>query len=623
MKRAALFLLFAITSQLVACANDTPFDPDDPRYEGARVEVVGASAVNLRYGAVTDLTVRYVDADGAPIAAAPLDWAIVGDAAGGRLGALQTSTDADGISQTMLTAGSSDAMFMVEITPPVGSGAGFDVAVADTDLGSITVDMTYPGSRALVRFDTLLFDGADCASMDPLALPTALRSAPVVTSVDARPAFAGVATGSAYAVAVVAHNATSVAAFGCRDGVAVTAGADTPVNITLMDVAIPPSFVGVWDLDDRFDFGGALPPSVESFLDVIGELADDDVTDAGNPTYEETDLDGDGIFPEYGVDPGAFVVDVAMQQTCHWECVGSEDYASCSEVNHTMGDLELVYLESFQTWSGAQARFTGGCGSWGFILGDAQNMVNAQVAAALPDFAAVWGQLASDLARAITNAHFLSVLTIRAPGAGNELEVPITHELVEMVVDFRDPLSSPPGMARQSTFLLADAGLTSLTIDDVSTVDGTTLNIPEHSFNMRFGELALYIYRNVLLSEIFGVTSTGALLASWVDCNQLAVWLSDSIDSLIWPLSGPSVSTLETYCGDALDSVGARLEAELAGRLGADGLLTIEGSATGSDIDTDTGRVGSLTDGMWSGSFTEDASTGAVTGTFTGTRSGG
>ncbi|RLB52718.1 MAG: hypothetical protein DRJ42_14035 [Deltaproteobacteria bacterium] len=607
---------------LVGCGDDAPANPDASLPLDARVEVVGAPAVNLRYGATTNLTVRYVDSGGTPLAGALLEWAIVGEAAGAQLAALQATTNADGIAEMTLTAGASDTLFTVEITPPVGTGATFDIAVADTDLGSITVNMTYPGSRALIRFDAFLFDGEDCAAMDPAALPTPLRPASIVSDLTARPAFAGVAPGATYAVAVVASTGTNVAAYGCADRVVVTADADTPVDVALRDVALPANFVGVWDLDNRFDFGDAVPPSVETFLDVIGELADDDVTDsAGDPSFELSDDDGDGISPEYGVDPGAFVIDATMDQTCHWECVGSEDYASCSELNHSLGDLELIYTENFQTWDGAQSRFRGGCGSWEYIVGDAQTMVNDQVAAALPDFAAAWGQLASDLARAITNAHFLSVLTIRDPSAGHEFEVPITHELVEMVVDFRDPLSVPAGAARQRTFLLADAGLSSLTIDDVSTVDGTTLTIPEHSFNMRFGQLTLYIYRNVLLTEIFGVSSTGALLATWVDCNQLATWLYDSIDSLIWPISVPvSVGTLEGYCTTALDAVGARLEAELAGSLDADGVLTIRGTVTGSDIDEDTGRVGALVDGAWSGSFTEGAVTGDVTGVFTGAR---
>jgi hypothetical protein len=110
-------------------------------------------------------------------------------------------------------------------------------------------------------------------------------------------------------------------------------------------------------------------------------------------------------------------------------------------------------------------------------------------------------------------------------------------------------------------------------------------------------------------------------VSRWVDCNQLAIWLYDAIEDLVWPLAVPvTVGELETYCGVALDSVGARLEAELAGSLDAEGTLTIEGSASGADIAEDTGRVGRLVDGVWSGSFSEGTTTGDLSGAFTGTR---
>jgi len=593
---------------------------DDPRLRDARLEVVGSPAVNLRYGALADLAVRYVDGDGEAISGANLDWAIVGEDGGSRLGALSTLTDIDGGATMNLTAGETGAMFDVEVTPSLGDPVRFNISVSDEEVGGVIVNMTYTGTRTLVRFDALLFDGQACASLEPSALPAGLRTMSVTDIAD-RPAFAGLTPGDTYAVAVVARSASHLAAFGCRDMVAVTQGENTETNISLFDELIPPSFTGTYDLDNRFDFAGALPPSVEAFLDVIGELADDDVTDAvGDPTFEVTDDDGDGFSPEYGVDPGAFVTDVAMRQTCHWDCTGS-DYDSCSGADHSLGDLRLLYEESFQTWDGAQPRFTGGCGTWTFVQTDAQNLVNAQVAAALPDFAGAWAQLASDLARAITNAHIESVLTITEPGAGNEFEVPVSHELVRMIVDFRDPLSTPPGATRSTTFALADAGFSSLVAEDISTVDGSTLNIPLHSFNINWGELTLYIYRNVLLREIFGVGSTGELLATWVDCNQISIWLYDELDTLFFPFSPPvSRADLESYCDTGLASAGGLIEDQLAGLIDAPGVLTISGSAMGDDIDDDTGRVDALTGGLWSGTFAEDTMSSDVTGTFTGVR---
>lgn len=615
MLRRFTSVLVALLGTLAACGGGS--DPiDDPRYENARLEVVGSPAVNLRYEESATLQVRYIDQDDQPIEGAPIAWAIVGEAAGSRLAALQSATDLDGIATMTLTSGTANANFEVEVSPPAGGApVRFSVSVSDEAVGSISVTMTYGGRRPLVSFQAYLFDGVGCPSLGPDRVPDPLRAAPNETSVDARPAFAGLPPGIDYAVVVVARNDRHVAAFGCTDAVVVNVGENTDVVVSLDDVPLPPDFTGVWSLDNRFDFGGALPPAAEGVVDVLAELADDDVTNAfGDPDFERTDLDGDGYAPEYGVDPGAFVTDLLMRQTCHWECLSGEDYASCSSVNHGLGDIAAIYEETFNTWGGAQSRFFGGCGAWEFMYTSTQNRVNAEAEARIPGFITAWARLTSDLANAITNAQIRSELTI---SEGSEFAVPIRHELIEMSVPYR-PLS---GGSEIATFALADAGFMSVPATETSTVDGTTLIIPEHSFEMNLGELTLYIYREVLLPGIFGVMTTGELIATWVDCAAVARELHSELGTLLFPLPVPvSEADLEGYCDTALISAGEALEAELASRLDTPGTLTIEGMAIGTDIDVDTGRVGTLSDGEWTGTFTEGASTNDVTGTFVGVR---
>ncbi|MFK7986792.1 MAG: Ig-like domain-containing protein [Sandaracinaceae bacterium] len=611
-----------LASLFLGCANDMPGPGPGPGPDANVIRIVGSPVVNLGYDEPTSLTVIYETADGEPIPDAVLTWAIDGDDGGARLGAREAVTDATGQTSMTLTSGMSDTMFGVDVVSSTESRARFEVSVSDEILGSITVSMTYAGTRTLVRFDTTLFQGQDCAGLDANAVPAGLRSAPAVSDIGARPAFAGLTPANDYTVAIVARNATHVAAFGCQDNIVVSDG-DTPVNITLSDIDLPPNFVGEWDLDNRLDFGGALPPSTQGVLDVLAEIGDDDRVDSfGDPDFELTDMDGDGYAPEFGVDPGAFLTDIVIRQTCRWECLPGEDYDSCSEVNHPTGDLAGVYTENLASWSLAESRFAtglGGCAAWEIGVRPVQNLVNAEVARLVPDFIEAWAQLASDLARAVTNAHILSRLTITTAGAGNEFEVPITHELIDMIVDYENPNSDPPGAMETRTFALADAGFTSLMATEVSTVDGNTLTIPAHSFNIDFGQLTLYIYRNVLLDAIFGVTSTGDLLSTFVDCAAIGVSLEAIIDDISFGF-GPSASTLEGYCNTALGTIGARLEDELAGRLMTDGVLTLQGTAMGADIDYDTGLVRRLDDGVWDGTFTEGGMTGDVDGTFTGVR---
>ncbi|MFK7984771.1 MAG: hypothetical protein AB8I08_01995, partial [Sandaracinaceae bacterium] len=533
MKRTSLLAFVAVIAAAFAgaCGNDMPFDPMDPRLEGATLQIVGSPAVTLMYGGTANLRVRYADASGVGIENAPLDYEIVGEPGGSRLAALQTISDVEGEGVITLTAGGTNANFSIEVSAPTGDPVRFDVAVSDSELGSIVVSMTYAGDRALERFDTFLYRGEACGTLNPRMLPTAIRMSPSVTSVTSMPAFAGVPVASDYTIAVVARTGSAVSAFGCRDNIVVTNGNETPVAITLQDQMIPPSFVGIWDLDNRFDFGEALPGSVNSVLEILEELADDNDLEGEHimpPGIPDPDTDGDGR-AEYGQDPGAFIVDIAARQTCHWECDPGDTRDTC-EPDHRLGDLEAMYLQDFTSWGGGISRVEfGGCGVWELFNQDAQGLVNDQIDDFLPDFVGDWLELVSDLASAITNARILSVMTVNMSGAGNEFDLPMQHELVQMVVNFRNPESDPPGAVEERIFSLADAGFSTLPVEEITTVDGTTLNIPEHSFTMNWGDLVLYIYRNVLLNEIWGVTSTGDLLGMWVNCNSIATSLHGAI----------------------------------------------------------------------------------------------
>lgn len=124
-RRPALVLLTLLVG---ACSNSPTMMTMEPPPEGARLEIVGSPAVNLRYDAVADLTVRYATDSGAPIESAVLEYAIVGEAGGSRLGALETVTDLEGGATMSLTAGQSSTTFQVQVTPPYGDPVSFDVA---------------------------------------------------------------------------------------------------------------------------------------------------------------------------------------------------------------------------------------------------------------------------------------------------------------------------------------------------------------------------------------------------------------------------------------------------------------------------------------------------------------
>ena len=329
--------------------------------------------------------------------------------------------------------------------------------------------------------------------------------------------------------------------------------------------------------------------------------------------------------------------DIETRWYAEWEKRGyfrmgmeGDSYSSCASTNHRLGDMSAIYLQDFTSWDpsssgpGAVARFTGGCGAWEFAHTNVQVLINDQVARFVPEFVTNWLNLAGDLSRAINNAHILSVMTVNAPMAGAEFELPMSHELQQMIVVVRDPTSEPPGMERTFTFALADAGFTSLDATERLTVEGNTLTIPEHSFTLNWGELVLYIYREIFLREIFGVGDTGELLGTWIDCSSVGRRLRIALDDWLGPGVGPDEGSLTSYCTVGLGAAGSAIEGAIGSALDIDGVLTIEGTVDGADVDMTNARVGNLENGVWSGFWGEGAMERNISGTFTGTpRTGG
>ena len=206
-----------------------------------------------------------------------------------------------------------------------------------------------------------------------------------------------------------------------------------------------------------------------------------------------------------------------------------------------------------------------------------------------------------------------------------EFELPMTHELQEMIVVVRDPTSTPPGMMREFRFSLADAGFRSLEATDMLTVEGNVLNIPEHSFTLNWGELVLYIYREIILNRIFGYMDTGDLLADLIDCTYVGNRIVEGVCSCDTDIPGDcdgcivSPSTARGYCMTGLSAAGSAIEGSIAGFLDSEGTLTIRGTAEAGMVNESNAQVGQLNMGMWTGSWGEGAMTENITGTFTGT----
>jgi len=585
---------------VIGCANGgDPYDPDDPRLDQARLEIVGSNTFNLRPGQSQDLRVRYVYDDGTAISGAPIDFEIEG-VTDSRLNAGRVNTDDDGIALITLDAGTTETTFSVVATPPVGNSVTFLINVSTEDVGSIAISMRYTGEETHDDYVPYLFRATSCDTLDPGRLPTADRIGSPVRDIRDRPGFVGIPPATDYVVAVVANIAGTPAAFGCRVGVEVRAGEETLVNIDLMDIEATVRFEGTYDLSNRFNFAGVLPPSVERALLVLGELTDDQ------------DIDGNPATEDWGQDPGAFILDIMMRLTCAWECMGGEDYDSCggfTSDRHQFGDIAGLYQENFTSWSGAESRFFGGCG--GYELGGRaiQNFINNAVAGYVPEVVTRFLDAAGDLSRAITDARIQSALILEPMDEFGD--IPFDHRLLIMEVALRDL----GGMENFFMFEMREVGLTELSRTGLARGLGETLSLPAHSFELHLGRLVQYIYLEGLL-PLFGFESTTDMLRTWIDCRDVAGAIHSAIMGVTDRLSE---AQYEMYCNQGLDAAGDYVDNNIADLIDIPATMTISGTARGTELSTE-GIAQQLEEGVWTGSWDEMGVSDTIDGSFTGIR---
>ncbi|MFW5741342.1 MAG: hypothetical protein ACOC1F_13360, partial [Myxococcota bacterium] len=578
--------------------SNTPEYKPDPNAD-PKLEFVANQSQTLKFGDAVDLAVRYVDQNSSNgIANAPIDYAIVDDPGGSQLGAIRATTDANGNAGVSLTAGQQNATFQVEVAPPSGGGEpiAFQIVVSDQPVGSIAVSMSYLGDLTLEHLVPSLHQGVTCDTLDYENLPTPLMTTnPALDDIDDTTSFVALSVANDYAVTVTGNVGPNVRAFGCVDGVEVLQSQQTDVKVALADVEWPGPVLGTYDLVNQLDFGGTLPDSVQTAVDILDEFSDDQ------------DINGNPATEDWGQDPGAFLTDLVMRQTCAWECDPTETYDTCSVLNHPYGDISAIYQQNFPDWDYCKPRTAGACGAWDMFDGHIklQELLNGYIEQYVPAGVLAFTEMAGDIARAINKAKIYSELNVQE---GSDTAQPMTHRLVEMEVLLHDL----DGNEHVKKFDLADAGLTSLQTNASLSVDVDYVTIPEHEFALHYGKLVQYIYLHELL-PVIGYSSTADMLGTWIECAAVGQFLADNI-GYFDPID------YENYCNTAIDLAGEAFDSSIAGFIDSEGTLKLQGTCTATDIDPITNIAATLSDGKWIGQWGEDAGgAGNVSGTFTGT----
>ena len=317
--------LLAGTFLLTACADSAAGGGDDPEagtdmsdplptsdmgappaVVGARsLEIVGgrdASSVFIQYGDTVPLKVVYrgVDRNGqpVPIPNASLRARILDDRGndlgtqhndGSVLRSARATSNAQGEGTFELTGGERDAQFQVEVCAGDCNNPGeneadpvrFSVAVQREGAGALTVRVTYSDMgryefRHLQSAVVHLFDGQDCELLFPAAanLRGAYFTLPPIepfNEVDNSVSVGDLNDGARFSVAVQGTNQNgNVITFGCQDGVEITGGTNTRIDIEMRD--LPLEFKGTYNVTHEFNLLGLLESSGNETLAVVGDV---------------------------------------------------------------------------------------------------------------------------------------------------------------------------------------------------------------------------------------------------------------------------------------------------------------------------------------------------------------
>lgn len=606
---------------LLGCGDDAPGGGNNTNENGnynqncpPQMAIQGAAQLNLMVDAQADLTVQVTDCNADPITGAVVAFEIGGDDGGASLSVLSAVTGSDGLASVTLTAGSENATFDVTATTAGADSVTWAVTVTSDPIGLIVVNMTYNGDKVFDTYESYLFQNSACGGLDPFDIQGAVMGAAPVNVISAHPQFPGVPEGTNYSVGVVASFNGETLGWGCVDALTVTPGQVTDADVTIDD--IPVNFNGLYYLDNHFDLTGALPPSVATVLAILDEMTDDH------------ELDGDAATNQWGLDPSAFLLDFVFRQFCCWSAEDTDpntqgiqaDWSSCSaqSYKHDYGDLQVLYQQNFQNWEGAQPVAWGMCG----VLDQsyqgmdahkyAQDYVQGYIDDYVPDFILNLLQIIGDLSRVFTQMNILSELTVDDIDISKEGN--FTHELKTLVIELHDLDGQ---LQTYQVDLAAAQAVPVQSYAGSTTATDTTLTIPPHEFQLKFGKLLQYVYLNYLL-PLFGVTNTGDLLALWIDCtNDVGPWLFDVVDNLLGSVNPISEQDMINYCDQGLQAAGNYVDTSIDDWIDVTATFELQGTCEAGDLDENRTAI-TLVNGQWDGTITEGGFNASFTGTFTG-----
>jgi hypothetical protein len=251
----------------------TPTQPEQPEQETRyQLEITTFQPLTIVPGGTQPLAVRLFE-NGVGMADQEIRFRIDADAGGARVATLRTRTDAQGRGQVDVIAGSEAAEFevIVESDHTEAVHAAIMVLPAELAPAALRVRAAYPAlaQQPIERVAVSIHDGNElCADLEDAVQPTAYDRGEMDLTASLR--FDGYAHDEQVTILAIGHNAVAGVAAGCVEGVILTGGEETEVEVRLDPREIDPR--GTYDFATTLDTRGAIPGTAGTVIETIAAM---------------------------------------------------------------------------------------------------------------------------------------------------------------------------------------------------------------------------------------------------------------------------------------------------------------------------------------------------------------
>lgn len=257
--RLRCFLLTMSVAWASACgAHDTSQPGDTPDAGSPPESLLTLVAdpdlpLQVERGATGTFTFKLVDRAGAPVVGALVRFAIVGRGNDASLTATEADTDSTGHVTGSIVGASTESSFQVRASSEGADSAYIDVSVSDTGFGSISVDVSYTGTRPIADYVVRLFSGMTCDDIESMTPPDRYER---MHRSDESTLFEGLPAGVHFAVLAQGQDRDRVVlARACADGFTIVADETETTSLILEET--PAHAAGTYNV--RFAFAVATP----------------------------------------------------------------------------------------------------------------------------------------------------------------------------------------------------------------------------------------------------------------------------------------------------------------------------------------------------------------------------